>query len=256
MIKDWTDWFDGAQHVLFVHAHPDDESISTGGTIAGLNRLGRRASILTLTRGEEGEVMTGIALPESQDALVELRLGELRDALVHLGATDESQHAFLGEGTARIASAPERRYRDSGMQWDDRGVAVASDSVGDAALTRADFGHALADALCFVVATSQHNPIDTIVSYNDRGGYGHPDHVFAHHLARALSDELGIAFWVVSDATDEAAAEHNVEPWLNDKTAALKAHASQIMVRGDVFELTGGQVHPIAAREFFARAGH
>ena len=256
MITDRKDWFDGAQHVLFVHAHPDDESISTGGTIAGLNRLGRRASILTLTRGEEGEVMPGITLPDSPDALVELRRRELRHALVHLGATDESQHAFLGEGSARIASAPERRYRDSGMQWDDLGVAVASDSVGDDALTRADVSHALADALCFVSATSQHNPIDTIVSYNERGGYGHPDHVFSHHLARALSNELGIAFWVVADATDPAAAEHNVEPWLSDKTAALEAHASQLVVRGEVFELTGGQVHPIAAREYYARADH
>lgn len=248
-----TDWFGGAKTVLFVHAHPDDESIWTGGAIAALNSAGRDAAVLTLTRGEQGEAMPLIEqdLPTGTarfHALAEVREGELAAALAALGVR---HHAFLGQGPARAAGLSDRRYEDSGMQWGEDGVAAAADSVSSEALTRASVAEALADTLAFVDALGA----EALVSYDEHGGYGHPDHIFAHRLARSVALAFELPFWEVR--ADEArlggGEAYDVRPWRAESSAARSAHASQLVERDGVITLTGGQVHRMPEREFYAR---
>lgn len=240
-------WFDGVSHVLFVHAHPDDETLSTGGTIAALNACGRRASVVTMTRGERGEVVAGPLTPlEGTPQLAERRVQELHEALRVLGV---AEHALLGEGVARSAGLAPRRYEDSGMRWAANGAAVAAETSSAEALTNASIAGALADLIAFVDEIGA----EAIVSYDERGGYGHPDHVFTHRLARAVSIGLELPFWCVLPAGADG-VEHDVSPWLAQKTAALAAHATQLTVRDGEFELSGGQVHQIERSEWFSRA--
>jgi N-acetyl-1-D-myo-inositol-2-amino-2-deoxy-alpha-D-glucopyranoside deacetylase len=94
--------------VLFVHAHPDDETIVTGGTIAKLVDLGAAVTVLTCTRGELGEVIPDEFkhLEGAGAELAQFRTGELHSAMHILGVTD---HRFLGETSARWAGREPRR---------------------------------------------------------------------------------------------------------------------------------------------------
>lgn len=125
---------DAARHVLVVHAHPDDESLATGGLIAELTRRGVTVSVLTATRGEQGEIVTG-SLPSGAD-LTAHREGEVARACAALGVT---RHTFLGAGDAREAGRAPRRYTDSGMRWLDEGQTRAGPGpeAGPDALTLA-----------------------------------------------------------------------------------------------------------------------
>ena len=176
------------RHVLFVHAHPDDESIATGGTIARLVEAGTTVSVLTATRGERGETAPGSA-PDDLDpeSLAELRLAELSGALTALGV---QQHFWLGTRPARGSGRAERRYVDSGMQWGADGWAVPADDVTDTALSLADHDEVTADVLALIRATGP----ELVVSYDARGGYGHPDHVALHRAGRAAAALAGIGF--------------------------------------------------------------
>ena len=242
-------WFDGARKLLFVHAHPDDETISTGGTLAGLAAAGRSPGLVTLTRGERGEVVPGpFAGLQGTAGLAPHRETELAAALAMLGVQD---HAFLGQPPARAAGLEPRVYEDSGMEWSPDGWAVAAADAPAAALTRAPAVEALNDLLALADAWRA----DAIVSYDARGGYGHPDHVFAHRAARAVAHGLELPFWeIVTDFSpailrdgDAGVAEsstedpaiaaqsgdveaHDISPWLDRKLAALRAHATQLTV--------------------------
>jgi N-acetyl-1-D-myo-inositol-2-amino-2-deoxy-alpha-D-glucopyranoside deacetylase len=240
------EWIAGAQCVLFVHAHPDDEAIFTGGTIAALNATGRQAAVLTLTRGERGEVVEGpLKRLERTPALAEHRKEELTAALDALGVT---HRAILGTGLARTLGKGDRIYEDSGMTWGDNGLATAAPDVSAQALTKAEIAETLADVITYADAIGA----DALVSYDESGGYGHPDHVFAHRLTRSVAIGLDLPFWqVVSEQPD--AHVHDVAEWFTQKSAAMAAHASQLTVRGAEFELSGGQVHPIGIRECFMR---
>lgn len=176
------------RHVLFLHAHPDDETIATGGTIARLVDAGTTVSVLTATRGECGDTAPGSA-PEgiTADQLVELRLAELSGALAELGV---QQHFWLGTPPARAAGEAVRRYHDSGMQWGPDGWAVPADDVPDTALSLADPAEVTADVLALIRATGP----ELVVSYDVRGGYGHPDHVSLHRAGRAAAALAGIGF--------------------------------------------------------------
>ena len=86
-----TDW---GQRIVFLHAHPDDETLATGVLLAELAAAGRQVSVVTATRGEMGAVMPGpLAALEGTPELVAHRLGELAGALAELGVTE---HVFLG----------------------------------------------------------------------------------------------------------------------------------------------------------------
>lgn len=246
------EWFHGVPRVVFVHAHPDDETITTGGTLAGLAEAGLEPLLVTLTRGEQGEVVSGpLEALVAAHGLAVARQNELRTALGMLGI---ERHAFLGAPPARAEGLPPAIYEDSGMTWGDDGRATAATEASDDALTRVPAVEALNDLLAAADAAGA----GAIVSYDDAGGYGHPDHVFAHRLARAVAQGLGIPFWAIAPATDdEAGAEvdaierHDVARWLDRKVAALRAHGTQLAVDGAEIVHVGGQRQPIDRVEAF-----
>ncbi|MBK0421971.1 PIG-L family deacetylase [Leucobacter sp. CSA2] len=205
-------WFDGRSRVMFVHAHPDDETITTGGTLAGLAEAGREPLLVTLTRGERGEVVAGpFAHLAGTDALAPHRQTELAAALAMLGL---ERHAFLGVEPARAEGYPPVIYEDSGMAWGPDGRAGAAPDASADALTSAPAVEALNDLL----AAAYQAGAQAIVSYDDGGGYGHPDHVLAHRLARAVAQALGLPFWEILG--DEAAERALAETGAADPSAA------------------------------------
>jgi N-acetyl-1-D-myo-inositol-2-amino-2-deoxy-alpha-D-glucopyranoside deacetylase len=164
-----------AQRLLLVHAHPDDESIATGAVMAKYVAEGRGVTLVTCTGGEMGEIL----VPELEhlaadrdDALGEHRRGELDDAMKVLGVTD---HRYLG-GFGR--------YRDSGMKWHEDGHAVPADEVHANAFWNADLTEA-ADHLVEVIREVRPQ---VLVTYDQFGHYGHPDHIQAHRVATYAAD--------------------------------------------------------------------
>ena len=157
--------------LLLVHAHPDDETIGTGATMAKYAAAGAHVTLITCTLGEEGEIL----VPELEhlaadrdDDLGQHRIDELNDAMAALGVSD---HRFLG-GPGR--------YRDSGM------MGTPSNERRDA-FWQADLDEAVGD----LVAVIREVRPQVVVSYDDNGGYGHPDHIQAHRVALAGFDAAG-----------------------------------------------------------------
>lgn len=254
-----------AGSVLFLHAHPDDETIATGGTIARLVETGCRVTVLTATRGERGEVVPGVGpVGPSPEQLVELRLAELGAALRELGVT---HHQLLGTPPARAAGAEPRRYTDSGMQWGAGGWAVPADDVSDGALSLADDDELVADLLAAIAAAAP----DLVVGYDERGGYGHPDHVAVHRAGRAAAARAGITFAEVLPGPDEGEhtpdSRQRLDELLRDGggvvrvdvtgqrervLAALRCHASQLEhVAADHIVHVGGQRQELPDAEWF-----
>ncbi|MEO8555497.1 MAG: N-acetyl-1-D-myo-inositol-2-amino-2-deoxy-alpha-D-glucopyranoside deacetylase [Actinomycetota bacterium] len=168
----------GRARLLFVHAHPDDETLTTGITMAAYAGLGHDVHLLTCTLGEEGEVIP----PElahlgsaGDDTLGTRRREELRAAMALLGV----EHSVLGEDPARGTAS---RYRDSGM--------------ADSANAQHPDAFALADVDEAAVMVATHirtlRP-DVVVTYDQQGGYAHPDHIQTHRVTMsalmALSGE-------------------------------------------------------------------
>jgi N-acetyl-1-D-myo-inositol-2-amino-2-deoxy-alpha-D-glucopyranoside deacetylase len=237
------------ERVLFVHAHPDDETIATGGTLATLVDSGAVVTLVTCTRGERGEVIPADLQDAlaSQEALATLREAELRKAVGILGVTD---HRFLGEENARWSDRRPRRYVDSGMQWGKAG-AEASGEFDPASLTAADFGEVAADLAAVILEVKP----DAVVSYNEWGGYGHPDHIRAHQAARRAADVYGVPFFAVEPSESATAGDIGVDvsAVIDRKRDALRAYRSQVTVSGDEFTLSNETVHPIDRVERFRR---
>ncbi|WP_432558822.1 PIG-L family deacetylase [Granulicoccus sp. GXG6511] len=237
--------FDGARRVLFVHAHPDDETLATGALIAWLVAEGVECRVLTATRGERGELVAG-RFPEAPSTgsgsfgewFVERRLVELTGALRELGA---GEPMFLGEGAARADGLAPRRYEDSGMRWVREGLAGPAEDSGPESLTAADPEEAVADLVTGIRAIGP----DVVVTYDDAGGYGHPDHVRVHELTVAACARLGVPLLeILSDA--EAEGEwHDLTDWHPKLTAALEHHQTQITVDGRHVIHSGGQREPM-----------
>ena len=263
-----------AQRLLLVHAHPDDESIGTGATMATYVDRGDGVTLVTCTSGEMGEIL----VPEWEhmaadrdDTLGEHRRGELDEAMAVLGVTD---HRFLGGfGT----------YRDSGMKWHEDGHAIAADLVHDNAFWHAD----LTEAATHLVEVIREVRPQVLVTYDEFGGYGHPDHIQAHRVATygaslaavpSYRPDLGEAwdiakiYWcamsesrlreglrMLRDAGDTTtfegmepdgqlppfvtadenlAAEIDAQDYHEQKMAALAAHATQITTDGPFFALS------------------
>ncbi len=162
----------GSPHhrLLLVHAHPDDESIGQGATMAKYVAEGRGVTLVTCTAGEMGEILVpelAHLAADQSDGLGEHRKGELEAAMKELGVSD---HRFLGGfGT----------YRDSGMKWHEDGHAIAADNIHENAFWRADLTEA-ADHLVEIIREVRPQ---VLVTYDDFGGYGHPDHIQAHRVA-------------------------------------------------------------------------
>lgn len=214
------------ERVLFVHAHPDDETLSSGGTIATLLELGAHVTVLTATRGERGEVLTAELAPIAGDGarIAAHRETEIAAALAALGGPD---HLWLGGPGARPTDLPERRYTDSGMQWGPDGRATAAGDAPDDSLTRADLGEVVDDVRAAIRSTGA----DAVVSYADDGGYGHPDHVRVHAAARFAARAEEVAFSMIVDAASGAAdVTVDVLPVRGKVRAALEQYRSQVTV--------------------------
>jgi N-acetyl-1-D-myo-inositol-2-amino-2-deoxy-alpha-D-glucopyranoside deacetylase len=252
------------RRLLLVHAHPDDESSGTGAVMARYAAEGAHVTLVTCTLGEEGEVLVPalahLAAAEG-DQLGGYRYFELSKAMAELGVTDY-----------RLLGGP-GRWRDSGM------MGLPTNDV-ERAFWTADPAEAARD----LVAVVREVRPQVLVTYDENGGYGHPDHIQAHRVAMAAVDaaadpaygpELGGAwavpkvYWtamprsaiqkgidlmmeagesgffgvtsaddlpfVVSD--DQVTTTVDGTGFLEAKTAALRAHASQVAADGPFFLL-------------------
>jgi N-acetyl-1-D-myo-inositol-2-amino-2-deoxy-alpha-D-glucopyranoside deacetylase len=244
-----------SERVLFVHAHPDDETIATGATIAALIAQGAEVTVLTCTRGERGEVIPPeLAALEGTPALADYREHELAAAMAALGVVD---HRYLGSVGARRSELEPRRYLDSGMKWGAKG-AEALDETDTLSLSAAPLGEVAAD-IATVVA--QFKPT-AVVSYDATGGYGHPDHIRAGEAAQRAAEIMRVPFFEIKPENDISPMDAASLPFLPGdvsaalarKTAALRAHRTQITVNNDnTFALSSGPARPITAQESFAR---
>lgn len=264
--------------LLFVHAHPDDESLTNGATIAHYAARGAQVQVVTCTLGEEGEV---IGEPWAQlavdhaDQLGGFRIGELTAALQALGV---GEPIFLG-GPGR--------WRDSGMA----GTAPRRQQRFIDADEREAVG-----ALVSVIRTLRPH---VVVTYDANGGYGHPDHVHAHVIttaavAAARTDEYPGTPWTVPKlywtviarsafmagwaalgpddlrpgwvmppldgdfdrlgySDEEIDAVVDAADALSAKAAALAAHATQLVVgpTGRACALSNNLVLPILGQEHY-----
>ena len=261
---------DKKQRMLLVHAHPDDETINNGVTMAYYAANGVQVTLITCTRGEEGEILVpelAHLASDKEDKLGEYRIGELAAAMRELGITD---HRFLGD--------EESKWRDSGM-------------MGTPQNTRPDvFWNADLD----VVAKQLLNVIleikpHVMITYDENGGYGHPDHIKAHQtamraaeLARASGWEIPKIYWntipisVIEEgiaalagtgsdffgvekaedfpfaAPDELVSTViTAEDYVSKKMAAMKAHPTQIALSGPFFALSNNVGFKVWGREFY-----
>lgn len=151
------------QRLLLVHAHPDDETIGSGATMAKYVTAGAQVTLVTCTLGEEGEILTpelSHLAADQTDELGKHRITELAKAMAELGVTDW-----------RLLGGP-HTYRDSGM-------------VGTPPNERTDnFWRAdLLEAAKHLVKVVRETCPQVLVTYDDFGGYGHPDHIQAHRVA-------------------------------------------------------------------------
>ena len=265
------------EHVLFVHAHPDDESIVTGGTIAKLVRDGVPVTVLTCTRGERGDVIPEELRHLEGDlrALADHRETELADAMAALGVVD---HRFLGDVGARWRGLEPRRYVDSGMEWGDDGVPVALRPLDPDSLSAGDEADEARDVLAVIADVDA----TTVITYDDHGGYGHPDHKRVHVIATWAAEEAGVPAYLITTTESSAREAHervaargrfpapdahpagmlvlpddavdlavDVTEVREAKTRAIAAHRTQVVVDGDEFALSHGIGEPIGSVELF-----
>ncbi|MFE4396001.1 MULTISPECIES: N-acetyl-1-D-myo-inositol-2-amino-2-deoxy-alpha-D-glucopyranoside deacetylase [Streptomycetaceae] len=264
------------RRLLLVHAHPDDESIGNGATMARYAAEGARVTLVTCTLGEGGEVIPpelAHLTADRDDTLGAYRIGELTEAMSALGVSD---FRFLG-GPGR--------YRDSGM------MGVPENDV-PGCFWQADVD----EAAGHLVAVVREVRPQVLVTYDPDGGYGHPDHIQAHRVAMrayelaadpAHRPELGPAwriakvYWnrmpcsVIEAGLAEAAAKASFPgvaqpadvPGVVDdevvttvldgaaqagrKTAAMTAHATQITVDGAFFALSNDLAQPLFTTEYY-----
>lgn len=233
------------RRLLLVHAHPDDESIFTGVTMAKYAAEGAAVTLVTCTRGELGEIVVDDLAHLTPDELGERREAELAAAMAILGVAD---HRFLGD------------YRDSGMQWAPDGTATAPADVDARAFWLADLNEA-ADLLVAVVREVRPQ---VLITYDPLGGYGHPDHVQANRVAMLAAEraaatahrpDLGDA-WQVARllwCADPPDADIVIDgpQWAEAKLAAMRAHRTQI-AEGSRFLAGGGEA---VATEGYRLAG-
>ena len=246
-----------AKRLLLVHAHPDDETINNGVTMAKYAALGAQVTLVTCTRGEEGEVLVNELAnlaSDKDDKLGEHREIELKDAMDELGIKD---FRFLG--------APSKKWRDSGMMG-----TPANDR--DDVFWQADLDEASNELLKIILEIKP----QVLITYDEFGGYGHPDHIKAHRVAMRAAElaanqgwqvskiywntmprsviqmgiekmkEVGSDFFGAESADDLPFAKPdelvstvvNAPEYVPAKLAAMKAHATQISVDGPFFALS------------------
>ena len=226
------------RRLLLVHAHPDDESIYTGATMARYAAEGVRVTLVTCTLGELGEIIPpslAYLAADQEDRLGQYRIGELAAACAALGVTD---HRFLG-GPGR--------WRDSGMMGTE-----GNDDLR--CFWRADVDQA-AGALLDVIGEVRPQ---VVVTYDAAGAYGHPDHIQAHRVAwRAceLASPDGPAKFYATAALGSGpgrvTTEIDADAWFGRKLDAMRAHATQITVDPPFFALSDGVRRRASGTEYY-----
>jgi N-acetyl-1-D-myo-inositol-2-amino-2-deoxy-alpha-D-glucopyranoside deacetylase len=259
-----------ARRLLLVHAHPDDESINNGATMAKYAAEGAHVTLVTCTLGERGEVIPPELAHLGGAALGQHRMGELKAAMHALGVAD-----------FRLLGGP-GRFADSGMMG-------LPDNDDPGCFWQADVDEA-AGLLLDVIREVRPQ---VLVTYDPNGGYGHPDHIQAHRVAmRAaeLAAEAGRGvdriYWnrvprPVAEAAfarldaalpglpfDKAAGLDDVPgvvedgrigveivadgtPYAAAKAAAMRAHATQIDVAEPYFALSNKLAQPLFTTEYY-----
>jgi N-acetyl-1-D-myo-inositol-2-amino-2-deoxy-alpha-D-glucopyranoside deacetylase len=278
------------QRLMLVHAHPDDETIGQGATMASYVARGTQVTLVTCTLGEEGEVLVpelAHVAADGEDTLGQHRITELANAMKELGVTD---HRFLG-GPGH--------YRDSGMAWDEQRRATALPETKDGTFWRAD----LLEASALLVEIIREVRPQVLVTYDEFGNYGHPDHIQAHRVATyatalaavpSYRPDLGPAwdiaklYWgamsmnrmreglralrAAGDTTsfegmdpdgemppfmvpdDQLSAVVVADDFADAKIRAMKAHATQISVDGPFFALSNNIGNQVWGTEFYRLA--
>ncbi len=267
------------RRLLLVHAHPDDESIYTGATMAKYAAEGARVTLVTCTLGELGEIIPprlAHLAAGREDRLGQHRIGELDAACRALGVTD---HRFLG-GPGR--------WRDSGMMG-------TPENDDPRCFWRADVDEAARE----LAAVIREVRPQVLVTYDANGFYGHPDHIQAHRVSRRAVQLAAVAPspWPVSKfyATamplsaltegieavraraasgqgrvasvfdlpgsvadfpfgvrdDQVTTEIDGSEYLPAKLAAMRAHATQIDVDGVFFALSNHVAQRVSVIEHY-----
>ncbi|MEO0023739.1 MAG: hypothetical protein RL196_180 [Actinomycetota bacterium] len=222
------------RRVLFVHAHPDDESLSTGHVIADRIGAGADVMVLTLTRGERGKMklVELKSLEGNLSALGAFRTNELINALKEFGTADKKvEHRFAGT----------RAYLDSGMRINAFGKPGKPKNLDEMALSAVTTS-VIADEV--IKAVKDFRP-EAVVTYNANGGFGHPDHKAAFEGTALALRKIAKAgngrapkFWVVAEPGERFDVTIGNEATTAVRKAALNAHASQIILNSETFALT------------------
>ena len=246
-----------SKRLLLVHAHPDDETINNGVTMAKYAKDGAQVTLVTCTRGEEGEVLVAelaSLASDKDDKLGQHREIELKDAMVHLGISD---FRFLG--------APNKKWRDSGM------MGMPQNDRADV-FWKSDLEESANELVSVILEIKP----QVLITYDEFGGYGHPDHIKAHQVAMRAAEiaetkgwriekiywntmprsviqmgiekmkEVGSDFFGAESADDLPFAKPDelvtsvvhASEFVPQKLAAMKAHATQIAVDGPFFALS------------------
>ncbi|MEV6416652.1 N-acetyl-1-D-myo-inositol-2-amino-2-deoxy-alpha-D-glucopyranoside deacetylase [Kribbella sp. NPDC051718] len=275
------------RRLLLVHAHPDDETINNGATMARYVAEGAQVTLVTCTLGEEGEVLVpelAHLAADQTDELGKHRIGELAAAMAELGVTD---HRFLG-GPGK--------YRDTGMIYNAEGNADVPPDTRPDSFWKADL---LAAANDLIPVIREIRP-QVLVTYDQWGNYGHPDHIQAHRVATyaaalaaapSYREDLGEAweiakiYWpTIGEASMRASLRRlreagdtttfeGMDPdgpmppmitpdrlvdcviaageYIDRKMNAMKAHATQITVDGPFFALSNNTGNEIFGDEAY-----
>ena len=257
------------RRLLLVHAHPDDETINNGATMAKYVANGIGVTLVTCTRGEEGEVLVPALAHLASNATDELgrhRETELANAMAALGVSD---FRFLG--------APTRKFRDSGMM-------VMEQNNRPDVFWQTNLDEAAAELVKIILEVKP----QVLVTYDEMGGYGHPDHIQAHRVAMRAAElaapewniskiywntmprsiiqkgidkmkELGSDFFGVDSADDLPFAKDDslvttlvsAGEFAVQKIEAMKAHPTQIALDGPFFALSNNLGTEVMGDEYY-----
>lgn len=259
-----------SKRLLLVHAHPDDETINNGATMAKYAAEGVQVTLVTCTRGEEGEVLVeslANLASSRDDKLGEHREIELKNAMVHLGIND---FRFLG--------SPNKKWRDSGM------IGTAQNERKDV-FWQADLTEAAQELVKIILEIKP----QVLITYDEFGGYGHPDHIKANQVAMLAAElasnqgwkiskiywntmpksiiqmgidkmkEVGSSFFGADSVEDLPFAKPDelvtsvikAPDYVEQKLEAMKAHKTQISIDGPFFALSNNLGLSVWADEYY-----
>lgn len=259
-----------SKRLLLVHAHPDDETINNGATMAKYAAEGVQVTLVTCTRGEEGEVLVeslANLASSRDDKLGEHREIELKNAMVHLGIND---FRFLG--------SPNKKWRDSGM------IGTTQNERKDV-FWQADLTEAAQELVKIILEIKP----QVLITYDEFGGYGHPDHIKANQVAMLAAElasnqgwkiskiywntmpksiiqmgidkmkEVGSSFFGADSVEDLPFAKPDelvtsvikAPDYVEQKLEAMKAHKTQISIDGPFFALSNNLGLSVWADEYY-----